>query len=189
MATDAIDLAGHGRTRRSAGFAQARAGSGGPAHGGVLPARTRRTSLGTEVPANRPSVQRPAPPRRVAGQRPHPTGPGRMETEVYRQPPVAITNCPPGSAAGGYRMGRWARLAMTLVVTAALVVGTLTLLAGGGGDPTRLITVGPGETLLSVALREVPGTDPAWAVARIRELNELDGRSVPVGVVLRIPAR
>ena len=69
----------------------------------------------------------------------------------------------PGSttrALEGYRMGRWARLALTVTVLAAVAVVTVSLTAGSA--PTALVdvTVGPGDTLWSIASQAAPDRDP-----------------------------
>ena len=87
----------------------------------------------------------------------------------------------------GYRMGRWARLAITVTVLAAVVVLTVSLTAGTA--PSRLvdITVGPGDTLWSIATVAAPDRDPRAVIDEIRELNDVPGTVLPVGVVLRVP--
>jgi len=85
-------------------------------------------------------------------------------------------------------MGRWARLSMTVVVVAALVVGSLTVALRPAFEPTRLVTVQPGDTLLSVVLRDMPDTDPAAAMRQVARLNALATDGVEAGSVLRIPA-
>jgi hypothetical protein len=102
--------------------------------------------------------------------------------------PTDRSTCPPGAAAGGYRMGRWARLSMTVVVTAAIVVGSLTAALRPAEAPTRLVTVQPGDTLLTLVLRDLPDTDPAAAMQQVARLNSLGDGGVEVGTVLRIPA-
>lgn len=52
---------------------------------------------------------------------------------------------------------------------------------------SHTIVVKPGETLWQIASRELPGTDTRDAVARIRTLNALDGRSVQAGQEIAIP--
>ncbi len=78
---------------------------------------------------------------------------------------------------------------MTVVVAFALIVAAVTMATGSGTVPTRLVTVQPGDTLWSIAAREVPDMDPAEAVLRLESLNELAGPAVRIGDVLRIPAR
>lgn len=87
----------------------------------------------------------------------------------------------------GYRMGRWARLAVTVVVLAAVVVVTVSLVAGSA--PSRLVdvTVGPGDTLWSIATDAAPNRDPRAVIDEIQELNNVPGTVLPVGVVLRVP--
>lgn len=87
----------------------------------------------------------------------------------------------------GYRMGRWARLAITVTVLTAAAVLTVSLAAGSG--PTRMVdvTVGPGDTLWSIATVAAPDRDPRAVIDEIRELNDVPGTVLPVGVVLRVP--
>jgi LysM repeat protein len=87
----------------------------------------------------------------------------------------------------GYRMGRWARLAITVTVLAAVVVVTVSLAAGSA--PSRLVdvTVGPGDTLWSIASEAAPDRDPRAVIDEIQELNNVPGTVLPVGVVLRVP--
>lgn len=88
----------------------------------------------------------------------------------------------------GYRMGRWARLALTVTVLAAVLVLTVTLTAGSA--PSRLIdvTVGPGDTLWSIAAVAAPDRDPRAVIDEIRDLNDLPDNVLPIGVVLRVPS-
>lgn len=154
------------------------------------PARPADLRRGLGVPGDR-GVPGIAAPRRSAAV------PVRGRAgRAYTRPPAGLaergrsvvgSRCQDGSTEATYRMGRWARLAMTLVVTAAVVVGTLTVLLRPGSAPTRFVTVQPGDTLASIAVSDMPGWDPAAAVARIESLNGLDGAEVPVGTVLRIP--
>ena len=66
--------------------------------------------------------------------------------------PQLAPGCPEPLPAGpGYRMGRWARLGMTLTVTLAVVVAAATLLGRSGSPASDLVTVEPGDTLWSVA--------------------------------------
>lgn len=84
-------------------------------------------------------------------------------------------------------MGRWARLGMTITVTAAIVVGALTLIGHGGAPRTQLVTVEPGDTLWSVAGRAAPELDPRNVIAQMMTLNGLRDSDVVVGEVLRVP--
>jgi hypothetical protein len=71
------------------------------------------------------------------------------------------------------------------------------LLSAGGGAEAELarpevvgrVTVAPGQTLWDVAITHAPtGTDPRVYLARLREANGLDGRSVPAWTVVLLPA-
>ena len=84
-------------------------------------------------------------------------------------------------------MGRWARLGMTITVTAAIVVGALTLIGHSGAPRTQFVTVEPGDTLWSVAGRAAPDQDPRDVIAQMMALNGLRDSDVVVGEVLRVP--
>lgn len=88
----------------------------------------------------------------------------------------------------GYRMGRWERLAMTVIVTLAIVVGALTMLLRPDVPATRTITVLPGETVASIVMRELPDADFSRAVDAVKDLNNLPGTGVFAGDVLSLPA-
>ena len=79
---------------------------------------------------------------------------------------------------------------LVLVVTAAVLVAHRTALAGTRtGHPTvRYHVVLPGETLWGIAAEEAPAADRRETVARIVELNALDGSRVLAGQRLAIPA-
>ena len=101
--------------------------------------------------------------------------------------PGGAVGCPPGSRREGYRLGRWERLAMTIVVTVALVVVAITLLRPVA-PATRVVTVLPGDTMTSLVLREVPDMDVTRAAELIEELNGLTGATVSPGMRLAVPA-
>ncbi len=92
------------------------------------------------------------------------------------------------SAVDGYRMGRWARLALTLTVLATIAVVTVSLVAGSAPQPMVDVTVGPGDTLWSIATHAAPDRDPRDVIEEIKALNDVPGSVLPVGVVLRVPA-
>jgi hypothetical protein len=168
---------------------------------GAEQARTGRTAVqggpaavSVHQPVDRPTqqhVHRPAAAGQAGGRYPR-VGDARgtrpTAGTVRHRNRVTVTSCPPGSAAGGYRMGRWARLAMTVVVTAAIVVATLTVLLRPAAVPTQFVTVQPGDTLASIAVRALPDLDPADAIGVVESMNGLDGATVQVGAVLRVPA-
>ena len=76
-------------------------------------------------------------------------------------------------------------LAVFLFVGAVVV---RTVVAAGSESPSVTVTVAPGDSLWSIAEREMPGVDTREAVDRIEQLNGLSNASVPVGVVLEVPA-
>jgi len=88
----------------------------------------------------------------------------------------------------GYRLGRWARLALTLTVvaTAAIVIG---LLAAGSAPQVLVdVTVGPGDSLWSIASETAPTRDPRAVIEEIKQINGVTSDVLPIGVVLRVPA-
>jgi LysM repeat protein len=91
----------------------------------------------------------------------------------------------------GYRMSRWARLTLTLTVLAAVAVVTVSLVVGAIGSAPRAmvdVTVGPGDTLWSIATQAAPDRDPRDVIEEIKALNDVPGSVLPVGVVLRVPS-
>jgi hypothetical protein len=99
---------------------------------------------------------------------------------------VGPADCPRSAPARAYRLGRWERLAMTLVVTAAVAVVGLTSLSPS--SPTRDTVVLPGDTMLSIALREMPDVDPARAAELIGAANGSTDVQIVPGMTLAIPA-
>jgi LysM repeat protein len=119
--------------------------------------------------------------RAARGDRRRRVTPARAVTPARRTAPVRLT--------------RRGRLATTLVLLVAFLTGGV-LLAGGlataGTEPgaaatAERVTVRPGETLWSIAQREVPGTDPRDTVEDILRLNHLDSVAVEAGSVLLLP--
>lgn len=88
----------------------------------------------------------------------------------------------------GYRLGRWSRLTLTVIVVAAVVVVAVSLTAGSSARAMVDVTVTPGDTLWSIATAAAPDRDPRDVLEEIRQLNNLQGTTLPVGVVLRVPA-
>jgi LysM repeat protein len=88
-----------------------------------------------------------------------------------------------------YRMGRWARLALAVTVLAAIVVVAVSLTAGSAAVPALVdVTVAPGDTLWSIATKAAPDRDPRVVIQEIKQLNDVPGEVLPIGVVLRVPA-
>lgn len=100
---------------------------------------------------------------------------------------VGAAPCPRSAPSRGYRLGRWERLGMTLVVAMAVAVVGFTSL-GSSAAPARDAVVLPGDTLLSLALREMPDIDPARAVELIGEANGSANLQIAPGMTLAIPA-
>jgi hypothetical protein len=85
-------------------------------------------------------------------------------------------------------MGRWARLTLTVTVLAAVIVVVASLTASSAARTLVDVTVTPGDTLWSIAAAAAPDRDPRDVIDEIRELNDMPGGVLPVGVVLRVPA-
>ncbi len=115
-------------------------------------------------------------------------------TSVRRvtEPPAPVARVDRAAPDGGYRIGRWGRLALTTLTAAAvaLIVGQLVIGAIGGsrGPEPVDVTVRPGDTLWSIASTAAPDRDPRTVIEDIRGLNDLPGDTVRVGEVLRVPA-
>lgn len=93
-------------------------------------------------------------------------------------------------ARAGDRMGRWERLALTLLVGATLVLVAFRLLGAltAGPEASVDVTVKPGDTLWSIATTAAPDRDPRAVIDEIRRLNQVTGDLVRAGEVLRVPA-
>jgi len=102
--------------------------------------------------------------------------------------PLDVGACAQQNPADGYRMGRWARLAITATVLVAVVVVTVSLLAVPASRVLVDVTVGPGDTLWSIATSAAPNRDPREVIGEIEQLNGLERDVLPIGVVLRVPS-
>jgi LysM domain len=91
------------------------------------------------------------------------------------------------SVVEGYRLGRWARFALTVTVLATVIVVIATLTAGSTTATMVDVTVGPGDSLWSIASAAAPDRDPRAVIDDMRQLNDLAGDVLPVGMVLRVP--
>ncbi len=114
-------------------------------------------------------------------------GPGTATVGVSPGVPPALA-CEPADDPVGYRLGRWARLALTLTVLATVVVVAVALWPAAGAQRMVDVTVGPGDTLWGIASDIAPDRDPRAVIAEIEELNGLGSTTLPIGVVLRVPA-
>lgn len=158
--------------------------------GRPLPAGTRPSrpedSRGPVRPAGRrgPTVLPPVRPRVAGG--------GAGSPWPHREPAGVAGGAPAVPAV--VRRRRVAALVVLGVVLGALVGVLLGLVVPSGvpaGAPpagTTVAVVGSGESLSDVAGRVAPGADTGAVVARIRELNGLDGSSVAAGRPLVVPA-
>jgi LysM repeat protein len=97
------------------------------------------------------------------------------------------------------RLTRRGRLVLTGMIAAGLLLSMLAAvllldrvaLAGpesGAAIPVSYHVVAPGETLWQLAGEVAPDADRRETVARIRELNALDGAAVSAGQRLALPA-
>ncbi|SEC25876.1 LysM domain-containing protein [Amycolatopsis tolypomycina] len=86
---------------------------------------------------------------------------------------------------------RWPWL-VALAVGSCLVVTGLGLFGGGVSgapvpDRTATVSVEQGDTLASLAARFAPESEAGAVVARIKELNRLDGAALVPGLPLTVP--
>lgn len=127
--------------------------------------------------------------RAPARRRPAPGHPRSVDVPVLR--PVAVC---PQPRAGGYRLGRWARLTITMTVLALGLLFVTGALGAEGRVATdaAVVVVGAGETLWSVAADAAGGPAVGTRVESIRALNDLDGWAadavLPAGMSLLVPA-
>ena len=87
---------------------------------------------------------------------------------------------------GGYR-----RVRRSVLVLAALILGSLGLaVAARGSAPPAAMTVvvQPGDTLWSIAAARYPADDVRTRVDDIEQANGLRGPTIQVGQRLRLPA-
>ena len=144
---------------------------------------------GRPSPAPGRTPESPAPSRRARRRRPEADrGPGTATVGV--SPSTAgATPCPAEEADPvEYRIGRWARLALTLTAAAAVLVVALALVPSTASPRMVDVTVGPGDTLWGIATAAAPEQDPRAVIAEIERLNGLTSDTVRIGDVLRVPA-
>lgn len=155
----------------------------GPEPGRRRPRRTRQARLARERDLARRRRRRHG--RTLVAE--HSTGRGAAVGPVGGLSGRRVSGA---AAAEDYRIGRWGRLALTVLVLATLALVGVRLLAGsaaGAAEPVD-VTVRPGDTLWSIAAVAAPDRDPREVIDEIRALNAVSGDVVRVGEVLRVPA-
>ena len=120
----------------------------------------------------------------------------RSRTVARSRPPIALPSsaparllpveCPASDDGPGYRLGRWARLSLTLTTLATAVLLVVSLLPASSTG-VRSVTVRPGDTLWSIASTAAGDSDPRGVVEQIRALNGLDDGPLVEGMQLRVP--
>lgn len=136
-------------------------------------------------------VRKPAIPARLPERR-------RPRTVSRTRPPIAPlavaparvlpADCPVSDDGPGYRLGRWARLSLTLTTVAAAVLLVMSLLPASSTG-VRSVTVQQGDTLWSIATDAAGEGDPRGVVDQIRALNGLGDGPLVEGMQLQVPAR
>jgi hypothetical protein len=86
------------------------------------------------------------------------------------------------------RRGRLARTVGAVLIAAALAWTGVTAVTAGAAAPQHTVTVDAGQTLSSIAARELPDLPVREGVAQIQLANGLSSSDVHVGQVLQIPA-
>jgi LysM repeat protein len=89
------------------------------------------------------------------------------------------------------RLNRRGRLAVTLVVAAAVLALTVVVAAGSGAaEPVvqGTTTVTAGQTLSEVAAQQLPGLPVGDGVARLQLVNHLTSTQIHAGQILLLPA-
>ncbi len=86
------------------------------------------------------------------------------------------------------RRGRLVRTAGAIALVGALGWGAATAVAAGAAAPVHTVTVEAGQTLSSIAARELPEMPVREGVARLQLANGLSTSDVHAGQVLQIPA-
>lgn len=80
-----------------------------------------------------------------------------------------------------------AALLVVLAVGFALASGSVATERPGTPEPTRVVLVGPGDTLWDLAAGLADDGDVRSMMAQITDLNALDSGMVTVGQELRVP--
>ncbi|HEU4998627.1 MAG TPA: LysM peptidoglycan-binding domain-containing protein [Lapillicoccus sp.] len=87
------------------------------------------------------------------------------------------------------RRGRLVRTGAVVAISVALGWTVVSTVAAGALPPVHTVTVESGQTLSSIAARELPGLPVREGVAQIQLANGLSSSDVHVGQILQIPAR
>ncbi|WP_412539777.1 LysM peptidoglycan-binding domain-containing protein [Longispora sp. K20-0274] len=88
------------------------------------------------------------------------------------------------------RRGRWVLTAfLTAGCLGGLALAAPTSVASGVRTESKVTVVRPGDSLWTVAVRELPGMDTYRAVRQLREINDLDDGVVQPGQHLVLPVR
>ena len=141
--------------------------------------------------------RRPARPAAAIPTQPRPVRVLRGRRGEAHRPPtrmrVVAGRRPAGASCAAPRRApvRWPWLVGLGVATCLMITG-LGLLSGGAPDTavparTTTVSVAPGDTLTTLAVRFAPESDPGAVVARIKELNRLDGAVLVPGLPLTVP--
>jgi hypothetical protein len=86
------------------------------------------------------------------------------------------------------RRGRLVRTGAVVAISVALGWTVVSTVAAGAVPPVHTVTVESGQTLSSIAARELPDLPVREGVAQIQLANGLSSSDVHVGQILQIPA-
>jgi nucleoid-associated protein YgaU len=86
------------------------------------------------------------------------------------------------------RRGRLVRTAGAIALVGALGWGVATAVTAAATAPLNTVTVEAGQTLSSIAARELPDMPVREGVARLQLANGLSSSDIHAGQVLQIPA-
>ena len=105
----------------------------------------------------------------------------------------ATTPSLPGGAGqelsdGGLRLtGRGRVVLATLALVVVALLGGMGIRGAGAAEPTRAVTVAPGQTLSEVAAAELPELSISDGIVAIQLANRLSTAQVSAGQQLTIP--
>ena len=123
-----------------------------------------------------------------------------MSTAVLHGYSRPVVSRPAGSsrpAAPRLRLTQRGRAVLTFLAATPLVIAALMFALNGGGAEASLegsdvafeyVTVQPGETMWQLAEELAPQSDPRDVIAKLIQLNQLDGADVYAGQELAIPS-